>query len=119
MAAATTTVAVALSMVLFVMCANVIAVTYGRGVVRGALDEGVRVGARSGGLVAECEERVAQVLGQLLGGHMGQGVAYHCGRDGDDVVAAAEAVFPGWLPGIPDARFTIAARSVKEPEAEP
>lgn len=118
MAAVTTTVAVAMSMVLFVMCANVITVMYGRGVVRGALDEGVRVGARSGGLIAECEQRVAQVLDQLLGGHMGQGVSYGCGLDGDQVVAAAEVVFPAWLPGIPDARFDMAARSVKEPEAD-
>lgn len=116
MAAVTTTVAVAMSMVLFVMCFNVIAVMYGRGVVRGALDEGIRVAARSGGLVAECEQRVAQVLDQLLGGHMGQGVSYGCGRDGDQVVAIAEVVFSGWLPGIPEARFSLAARSVKEPE---
>ena len=65
MAALTSTLAIALSMVLFVMCVNVIAVMYARGVVRGALDEGARAGARSGAQVAECEQRVAQVLDEL------------------------------------------------------
>lgn len=117
MAAVTSTVAIALSMVLFVLCANVITVAYARGVVRGALDEGARAGARSGASVAECEERVAQVLGQLLGGHMGQGVTYRCCLEDGQVVAGAHAAFPGWLPGVPTVELTLAARSVREPEA--
>lgn len=119
MAAITSTVAIAMSMVLFVLCANVIAVMYGRGVVRGALDEGARAGATSGAQVAECERRVAQVLDQLLGGRMGEGVSYTCRTDGSQVVAAADVAFPGWLPGMPTASFRLAARSVTEPGAQP
>jgi glucose-6-phosphate 1-dehydrogenase len=33
------------------------------------------------------------------------------------MVAVADVVFPGWLPGIPDARFSLAAREVKAPAA--
>ena len=119
MAALTSTVAIALSMVLFVMCVNVIAVMYARGVIRGALDEGARVGARSGAQTAECEQRVAQVLDELLAGHMGQGVRVACTSEDGQVVATAEATFPGWLPGMPTASFQLAARSVNEPEVAP
>ena len=119
MAAITSTVAIAMSMVIFVLCANVIAVMYARGVVRGALDEGARAGAASGAEIVECEHRVGEVLDQLLAGQMGDGVTYACHTDGDQVVATGQAVFPGWLPGMPTASFELAARSVKEPEVVP
>lgn len=119
MAAITSTVAIAMSMLLFVLCANAIAVMYARGVVRGALDEGARVGAASGAQVIECEQRVGQVVDQLLAGQMGDGVTYGCATVDEQVVATARAVFPGWLPGVPTASFELAARSVKEPEAQP
>lgn len=115
MAAATTMMVMAMSMITFVVCVNVIVVLYGRGVVRGALDEGARVGARSGGQVADCERRVAQVLDELLGGPIGDGVSYRCAVEGDQVVATADVLIRGWLPGMPDARFQLAARSVREP----
>ena len=118
MAAITSTVAIAMSMVVFVMCANVIAVMYARGVVRGALDEGARAGAASGAQTAECEQRIGQVLDQLLAGQMGDGISYTCDADDDQVVATSHAAFPGWLPGMPTASFQLAAQSVKEPEVQ-
>ena len=50
--------AVGFSMLFFVLLANLLAVQYGRGVVRAALDEGARHGARYGAGAAECETRI-------------------------------------------------------------
>lgn len=111
------TMAVAMSMVAFVLCANVIAALYGRGVVRGALDEGVRAGSAVISSAAECRQRISDVLDQLLGGAMGQGVSFDCEETTDAVVATAEATFPGWLPGVPSLSFDLGARAVKEPAA--
>jgi hypothetical protein len=116
-AAISHTVVIATSMILFVLCANVIVVVYARGVVRSALDEGVRAGARAAAGVAECQQRVDDVLGQLLGGSIGLGVTATCEDAGDRVVATADAAFPGWLPGVPEFRFRIAAAATKRPEA--
>ena len=116
-AAISHTLVIAMSMILFVLCANVIVALYGRGVVRGALDEGVRAGARTIAGVAECQQRVDDVLGQLLGGSLGAGVTATCGDAGDRVVATADAAFPGWLPGVPAFRFRIGAAATKHPEA--
>lgn len=116
-AAVSHTVAIAMSMIVFVLCANVIVALYARGVVRGALDEGVRAGARTTAGMAECQRRVDDVLDQLLGGPMGHGVAAACGETAGTVTAAADAVFPGWLPGVPDFTFRIAATATKHPQA--
>lgn len=112
-AAVTYPMVIAMSMVTFVLCANVIVALYGRGVVRGALDEGVRIGSRAEVGVAECEQRVTDTLDQLLG-TMRDGVTYHCADDGDTISASADVAWPGWLPGVPTLRFTIAAQSVSE-----
>lgn len=108
------TATIAMSLVLFVMLANVVVAMYGRGVVRAALDEGVRIGSRAPNGTAQCEARVADALGQLLGGAMGGGVTYACADTGEQVVAEAEVVFAGWMPGVPDFRFDLGATAVKE-----
>jgi hypothetical protein len=100
---------VGLSLVLFVMLANLVVFQYGRGVVRAALDEGVRAGARAGDPAGACRARAGQVLGDLLGGTLGNGVRLHCAQGTDRVEADAEVVFPGWLPTVPDWRFTLRA----------
>jgi hypothetical protein len=105
---------IAASLVLFVLLANLIVALYGRGVVRAALDEGVRTGSRAPHGPAQCEQRVAQALSQLLGGDMGDGVAYSCSETVDRVVASATVTFPGWLPGVPDFAFDVGASAVKE-----
>lgn len=109
------TVAIAMSLLLFVMMANVIIAMYGRGVVRAALDEGVRTGSRAGDSAAQCDQRVEQALGQLLGGEMGDGVAFQgCAVVDGRMVAGAQVTFAGWLPGVPDFVFDVGAAAVKE-----
>lgn len=108
------TAAIAMSLVLFVMMANVIVAMYGRGVVRAALDEGVRTGSRATNGEAECEQRAQETLGQLLGGPMGDGVRFDCAEQDGRVVALATVSFASWVPGIPPFTFDVGASAVKE-----
>lgn len=105
---------ITLSLFLFVMLANVIVAMYGRGVVRAALDEGVRTGSRAPNGIVQCEQRVADALSQLLGGTMGDGVSFACGETADAIVAGATVTFDGWLPLVPDFTFDVGASAVKE-----
>jgi hypothetical protein len=105
---------IALSLLLFVMLANVIVAMYGRGVVRAALDEGVRTGSRAPYGAAQCQQRVSEVLAQLLGGAMGDGVTFACEETAGEIVAAATVTFDGWLPLVPDLAFDVGASAVKE-----
>ena len=107
-------VAAGFSMMFFVLLANLMAVQYGRGVVRVALDEGARHGARYGAADPACELRIREVLGGLLGGEMGSGVSYRCERDSSRTSATAQVVFPAWIPGIPEFRFQMAATAAAE-----
>ena len=104
--------AAGLSLLLFVAFANLIVFQYGHGVVRAALDEGVRAGAPVGALLDDCQARVDSFIGDLLGGEMGRGVQTECGLDGNLVVASAEVQFEGWV--IPDWGFGLSATAVKE-----
>ena len=109
-----------LSMVAFTALANVAVVGYGRGAVRAALDDGVRAGARAGPSAAVCEQRVSGVLADLLGGSLGEGVAFAgCSVDDRHVAALAEVTFSGWLPAVPDWRFTVVARALAPPATSP
>jgi hypothetical protein len=103
-----------LALLLFVLMANMIVFQYGKGVVRGALDEGVRAAAPVGTGVAECERAVGAILDELLGGSMGDGVDAHCGTDGVSMTAVADVTFPSWIPGVPDWSFRAMAVGVKE-----
>ena len=109
-------VAVGFSMLFFVLLANLMAVQYGRGVVRAALDEGARHGARYGASGSACQDRIREVVGGLLGGVMGSGVSYRCEGDSIRTRASAEVVFPAWLPAIPEFRFQMAATAAVERE---
>ncbi len=106
--------AVGLSMLMLVALANLVAFQYGRGVVRAALDEGVRSGARASAGIAECEARARSVLDGLLGGAMGDGVMLRCTDDGATVAATAEVTFPGWTPMVPPWSFEVSAVSHRE-----
>jgi len=70
--------AVALSLVLFVMLCNVIVYQYARGVVRAALDEGVRTASRAGGDDEEergahgCSGDSPSVAAPVLRPHLGR-----------------------------------------------
>lgn len=108
-------VAVGVSSVFFVLAAQFVIWTYGRGAVRAALDEAARTGAPADAGVADCEQRAAAVLGDLLGGSMGEGVRVRCTESGTQMQASAEVVFRSWLAPSPDWTFHLAATARKEP----
>ncbi len=101
-------------MLFFVLLANLLAVQYGRGVVRAALDEGARHGARYGASAAACEDRIRSVMAGLLAGEMGSGVSYWCSKGTARTEALARVVFPSWLPGVPNFRFEMGATAATE-----
>ncbi|MFN8037546.1 MAG: hypothetical protein U0V73_16625 [Acidimicrobiia bacterium] len=96
--------ATALSLLALVILVNVVLIFYARGVVRSALDEGVRAGTPSrlsrGEAVAACDRKVHEVLGGLLSGPLGSDVHVTCAIDADGYVrASADARFDPWIPG--------------------
>lgn len=109
---------VATSLLLVTLLANVIVVQYARGVVRTALDDGVRAGARVTGppaaAEARCEETAAQVRRDLLGGRLGETVEVDCTPGPAEMRATATATFPSWLPLLPDWPVSAAAVAVQE-----
>ncbi|MXY75432.1 MAG: hypothetical protein F4W94_09880 [Acidimicrobiia bacterium] len=107
-------VAVGFSMLFFVLLANLMAVQYARGVVRVALDEGARHGARYGAAGPACENRIREVLDGLLGGQMSSGVSFRCEGDSSRTSAGAQVAFPAWVPGVPEFRFRMAATAAVE-----
>jgi hypothetical protein len=111
--------AVALSLVLFVMLCNAIVYQYARGVVRAALDEGVRSGSRANGTTGTCEAAAEEVRHSLLGGPVGSHVELRCGLVAGTVRATATGYLPGWLPLVPDWSIDLAASAVKEPFTVP
>jgi len=114
--------AVGLSMLVLVVMANFIVFQYGRGVVRAAVDQGVRAGSRAGSQagarVSTCEQAAQQVLDDLLGGgrgSMGRGVSIACSEAGGRLDANARGRFASWLRAVPDWSFTSTATAVVEP----
>jgi hypothetical protein len=112
--------AVGISLILLVMVANVIVVQYGRGVLRAAVDEGVRDGSRYfadeelAAVEGRCEHRAREVLHNLLRGRMGRGLEPRCRATDSDVTAVIEGRFEGWLPGIPDFDATTRGAAARE-----
>jgi hypothetical protein len=103
-----------LSLVLFLVFANLVVVQYGRGAIRSALDQGARVAAVTGEL-GGCEERIAAVLDQILGGKMGETAEIQCRVTGDLVIAQGQAVFEAWTPLMPDFVIEMSAQATLEP----
>lgn len=110
-----------LAMVVLVAIANVIVFEYGQSVVRTAVDQGVREGARAGtNQSAACQSAANQVLDDLLGGPtgaLGGGVSITCTTSSSGTVldATAQGRFVPWLRPQPDFRFTARASAVVEP----
>jgi hypothetical protein len=107
-------VVVGLSLLFFTMMANVIVFMYGRGVVRAALEEGVRAASPAAATSAICQREADETMRSLLGGSMGREIRIECEIRGGEVHALASGRFRGWLPGMPDWRFTQQATAVKE-----
>jgi Flp pilus assembly protein TadG len=107
-------VATGVVLILLTGIVQVITFQYGKGTVRAALDEGARAGSRSSDVVAACQARAADVLGDLLGGPMGDGVTVSCADAGDRVVATAVVHFDGWFGRLTGYDATLTASAAKE-----
>jgi hypothetical protein len=106
-------IAVAWSLVLLVLIANLLVDLYARGAVRDALDDGVRAGAPAGASVAACEQRAHEVVTGLVRGPLLQTVV-HCREDGAFVVADARVTLRSWLPMLlPDWHMHLHAEALR------
>lgn len=103
----------ALALILFLALANLVVVQYGRGAVRSALEQGVRAGSTAG--VAACEATANQVVSDLLGGRMSDGMVLGCDVSGSLMVATASVTFESWTPLTPDFSFSLTSQAVIEP----
>jgi len=106
--------AVALSLLMLVLVANVIIVQYGRGVVRAAAEEGAQAGSRLSASEADCEARAGEVLDGLLGGPMGDRISITCSIGSSEVIATVRYTFTPWLPLVPAWAGTQTSVAVKE-----
>ena len=93
---------------------QVIVFQYGKGTVRAALDEAARSASRSTSSVETCQDRAANVLSDLLGGEMGDGVHVTCVDAGDHIVVTALVHFVGWFGSLTDYDATLTASATKE-----
>lgn len=105
--------AAALALVLFLALANLVVVQYARGAVRSALEQGARAGSTSG--VVACEATAHQVIADLLGGRMSDGMTLGCAVQGSMVVVSASVTFESWTPLTPDFAFDLSSSAVLEP----
>jgi hypothetical protein len=106
-------IAVAWSMVLLVLIANLLVDLYGRGAVRDALDDGVRAGAPVGASVAACEQRAHEVVAGLVRGPLLEAVV-HCRIEGPFIAADAQVTMRSWLPMlIPDWHVHLHAAALR------
>lgn len=110
------TVATALTLVLVTVVAQLVVHQYARGVVRAALDEGVRAGSRAGpDAAARCDAVIAGVLSDLLGGTLGDRIdVAPCAEGPAAIEATAVADLPSWTPLTPGWRFEVHATAVRE-----
>lgn len=104
--------AAALALILFLALANVVVFQYGRGAVRAALEQGARAGSTGG--VAACEATADQVVDDLLGGRMSDGMVLGCSVSGGLMVASASVTFESWTPLMPDYTFSLTSQAVIE-----
>jgi hypothetical protein len=106
-------IAVAWSLVLLVLIANLLVDLYARGAVRDALDDGVRAGSPAGASVAACEQRAHEVVTGLVRGPLLR-TTVHCAVDGAFVVADAQVTLQSWLPMlIPDWHMHLHAEALR------
>lgn len=110
--------AVALSLLLFTVLTNLVVHQYGHGVLRAAVDEAARAGARTAGSEAAahaaCQRSAARVREGLLGSRFGSDAAVWCEVTEEHVIATAAATFPGWLVLVPDWDVEVAATVLRE-----
>jgi hypothetical protein len=100
--------AAALSLVLLTLVVNAIVFGYARSVARTAVADGARSGARTGSSVV-CRDTASDVVADLLGPSLADGMSFDCDREADVSIARARVVLRPWLPGLPTWRFTVEA----------
>jgi hypothetical protein len=106
-------IAVAWSLVLLVLVANLLVDLYARAAVRDALDDGVRAAAPIGSSVAACEERAREVVTGLVRGPLLE-THVRCEQAGAFVVADAQVTLRSWLPMlIPDWHMHLRAEALR------
>lgn len=108
-------IASSLALIFFVALANVIVVQYSRAAMRSALDQGVRSGTIAGSAVA-CEDRIAQVLEDLLSGSIGESTDFECAVVGSLVRASGELTVDSWTPFTGAFEVRLVAEASLEPD---
>lgn len=117
----TTLLAVGFTLAAVMVLLNVLVFMYARGVVRTAVDEGVRAGSRVGAGPPACEARARAVLQDLMPGPLGADIAIGCRPSGatGELTAVANATLRSPLPGMPAWSFQTAADAVQETGGSP
>lgn len=113
-AAAELAVGLIIALFAFATLLNGAFVVYGKGVVRGALHEGVRAGSTAPAGSEECRERIGAALDGMLGPHYRSGVQFTCTATDTRVVATADARLRAFVPGVPDVNLRLSASALKE-----
>jgi hypothetical protein len=107
------------AMVLLLMVANLVAIQYGGGAVRAAVDEGSRYGAFLGAGEEACEQRATDMLrgdGGLLRGSLGDTIRVVCAPVAGVMRATATGSFEWWIGGLPDVDVEFVGEALIEPE---
>ena len=102
------------SMVFLAVLLNLVAVQYAHGVIRSALDEGIRRATPAPAGPTECRDGIDEVLDGLMAGPFGDDIFTSCVVVAGQVVASANARFSSWVPGVPDISLDVEVRGVKE-----
>lgn len=111
--------AIGISLFVLAVVANVVMFQYGRGVVRGALDDGVRAGARlsatDSDAVAACQQRAQEVIDAGIPGFT-NAVTPTCSiiSGGEEIQATATYSFRIFLGTNYDVTQNLSARAHKE-----
>jgi len=106
--------AVAMSLVTFVMLANVVVDRYQQGALRAAADEGARAGADLDAGARDCEQRGHDVLVSLLGEPRARSVKLSCRVVDGSMRARLRARLASWFPLVPDWDVALTGSAPKE-----
>ncbi len=104
----------ALGLMLVVSLVNLVVVQYGKGALQSAVEQGVRAASVTGD-IAECEEKIRSVVGQLLAGRMSDDLAAACSSSAGLISGSVSATFPSWTPLTTEFRVHLSGRAVMEP----
>jgi hypothetical protein len=105
--------ATALSLLLFLIAANLLVDVYERGALRDALDEGVRAGVPIGANAQRCETAARAVINSVAPSLHPDELS--CAFEGTRVVARAHVSLPSWLPMlIPPWHLDLRSQAVRE-----